>query len=466
MALPSTLVWEARETGDDLNGGGFDAASKGVGTDYSEQDAPVAAFSDLAVDSTDATKVSSASVGFTPALTGNLLRLASSQVFAVKSVDGTGVATLDRAAGTAGETGLAGRIGGCNRNLNRLAADMVAHNLAFVKAGAYSEVGTVTFNQNADVPSPSNPPTRIIGYSSVRSDYRTPDLSRPVVTVAGTANGLVFGGDGWFVANLEVVGNGLNSVVVSSGAHCVFYRCKASGFTSTGIAATNLKGSVLECEVTNDRQSTDGLSGGLVMGCYVHDLDSLFSTVIAPLALRNIIANNAGAGPGLRVDFGTTNQCLFNTIDNIGGDGIQLHDSTVTDVSIIKGNIFSRCGGYGISLFNPGCVEGVQVSGNAFSRNTGNFWNLDPSAGVNPVNAYLGANDSSDVMISASPFVDEAGGDYRLNALPDAGALLRGTAPFGGWPGSGVVGGLDFGAVQSVADAAPPPVYRQFWIEG
>ena len=62
MALSSSMVWEVRSTGDDLNSGGFRAGAGG--TDYSQQDTPLIAFTDLAIDAADATKVSSAQVGF------------------------------------------------------------------------------------------------------------------------------------------------------------------------------------------------------------------------------------------------------------------------------------------------------------------------------------------------------------------------------------------------------------------
>ena len=41
MALPSSLVWEVRSSGSDLNAGCFDAASLSTGTDYSQADAPL-----------------------------------------------------------------------------------------------------------------------------------------------------------------------------------------------------------------------------------------------------------------------------------------------------------------------------------------------------------------------------------------------------------------------------------------
>ena len=172
MALPSSLVWEVRTTGSDLNGGAFDASLRASGTDYSQQDGPQATYTDLRLDAVDGTKVTSTARPFQASDVGNTIRIPSgisgmtAGVYNIRSVAG-GVAVLDRACGTAGTSQGTGsiRLGGAIGSLSRLAGDMVAKNLAFVKSGNYSEAGTVTFSQDAGASMPSNPPSRLIGYA-------------------------------------------------------------------------------------------------------------------------------------------------------------------------------------------------------------------------------------------------------------------------------------------------------------
>lgn len=74
-SLSSTLVWEVRTTGDPANGGAFRAGA--TGTDYSQQDTAQVSYTDLAVDATTNTKVTSAANPFTSAHVGNVVKISS-----------------------------------------------------------------------------------------------------------------------------------------------------------------------------------------------------------------------------------------------------------------------------------------------------------------------------------------------------------------------------------------------------
>src|SRR3954462_191554 len=76
MALPVASVWEIRTGGSDSNGGGWNNRTPGTSVDYSQQDSAQLTLTDLAAASTSTT-LTSATGGFTAAMVGSILQIAS-----------------------------------------------------------------------------------------------------------------------------------------------------------------------------------------------------------------------------------------------------------------------------------------------------------------------------------------------------------------------------------------------------
>ncbi|HEU5116108.1 MAG TPA: right-handed parallel beta-helix repeat-containing protein, partial [Isosphaeraceae bacterium] len=334
MALPSSLVWEVRTTGSNLNGGAFDARVRAAGTDYSQQDGPQATYTDLKLDAADGTKVTSSSRPFQATDVGNTIRIPSgitgmtAGVYCIQSVTG-GVAVLDRACGTAGTSQGTGsiRLGGAIASLSRLASDMVAKNLAFVKSGSYAEAGTVTFAQDAGTSTPTNPPSRLIGYAVTRADYDTMGLSRPEISIGGTGNGLTFSGAGWSVENLSLSGGSVYTRMEMDGSASNAVRnCKFTGFTGSAVSTGTVR--VTYCEITGATAGVGFNLGNYVAleNNYIHDSTFTYFAVklqAHALATRNVIANIA-TGHGISLQYGGHQAVLFNTIHNVAGSGLNV----------------------------------------------------------------------------------------------------------------------------------------------
>jgi hypothetical protein len=76
MSLSSGVQWDVRTGGSDSNGGGFDPTVSSPGTDYSQQNSPQVAFTDLVIGATT-THLTSALNPFTSLHVGNLVNIPS-----------------------------------------------------------------------------------------------------------------------------------------------------------------------------------------------------------------------------------------------------------------------------------------------------------------------------------------------------------------------------------------------------
>jgi len=124
MTIAATTTWYVRKSGAEINGGGFDPSIAGAGTNYADQDAPQLSITDLV--STASTTVTSANGGFTAAMIGNVLRLASatgspvadsagSRYLVITGVTDTNTATVDKTSGT--YTAGVAKVGGAHATL-------------------------------------------------------------------------------------------------------------------------------------------------------------------------------------------------------------------------------------------------------------------------------------------------------------------------------------------------------------
>ncbi len=104
MAINASAVWRVRPGGSNVNGGGYDAAISGAGTDYSQQDA--AQVSGTAGTAAGTTTFTDATANnFTSAMIGNAIWIASGAGFTAGAYFVTGftsssIVTLDRSPGT------------------------------------------------------------------------------------------------------------------------------------------------------------------------------------------------------------------------------------------------------------------------------------------------------------------------------------------------------------------------------
>jgi hypothetical protein len=443
MALSAATVWEVRPAGSgasDNNGGGF--VTGATGTDYSQQDAAAYSGTNLAIDATTNTKVTSATHNFGAADVGNLLQITAGSGFTagfyqIVSVAGN-AATLDRSAGTLGSTGGTFAVGGALASPGKAAGAKVAGNNVWIKAGTYSITsastnvagGCVSDSGGSGVTAVS----RWEGYQTTRGDKGT----KPLLQAAGAISSFVLVTVGSYavVDNLAVDGasktssRGFNVGTSASS----YIRCKASNCTNNGFFANSLNAFLHFCEATGctSQPAFNFAADTRALYCYAHDnpgVDGFFlnaSSAHVP-AVGCISANNGGNG------FKAVRHTLINCVAvGNGGDGFNWTAGNFNYMAL-------NCIAYGNSAYgyNGGSASQLALL-------------LACARGSNTSGATNGTitSDEAPVTLTADPFTNAAGGDYSLNTTAGGGALLRGTGQPGPFPG-GMTGYPDIGALQS-----------------
>ncbi len=251
MAISASGVWEVRTTGSDSYGGVFDTGVTGYGTDYTQQNAPILALTDVVTTSASAT-VTSVTGGFTSAMIGNGFNIAGT-MYVITAVASTTSVTVDRAV-TTGATAQVGNVGGACASPGYVSGQYTATigNIIWIKAGTYNITSATpgisggTFNQitlSAD----------IIGYNVTRGDSPLP--------TSGNQPDLV-------------VSAGINTTILEPGTSGTINFIKIDGtLATTGTAIYINFGncvSISFCESILPSTNTGINIYGFSMGCYAH----------------------------------------------------------------------------------------------------------------------------------------------------------------------------------------------------
>jgi hypothetical protein len=277
MALSSTMVFECRATGNQENGGGFNADGAGAGTDYSQQDSAHLSLSDIATDGAG-TGISSATGGFTTAMQRNCIYLTGGSVttgwYEIITVADTNNATIERSAG-ANKTGVTGNVGGAwkwgGSRDTTLFNDLQAGNIVWVKSGTYTRTADVNANNVGD---PGNH-IKFRGYQTTRGDI--PKLTdRPFIT----GDYKNYFNDKISLFNLVFEGAATPYLVAisefSQVFNCSFHNTETTS-EADGLYLFDDQLAVLFCDCATDSTHTDSKaidasdSLYIIDGCYLHD---------------------------------------------------------------------------------------------------------------------------------------------------------------------------------------------------
>ena len=369
MAYPSTLNWEYRTTGNNLNAGMFDPSLGG--TDYSQQDAAQVAYTDLVIGATN-TQLTSATTPFTAAMVGNGIAVASGTGFTVQRAYilsvAAGVATMDRAMGTANSTGGVGKLGGALALMTDALLELVvAGNMVWIKAGTYTLSGSTTIAADGTAALPVD----IIGYNATRGDNPT-GASRPIL--AGASLSISFNGNYWNFNHIRFSSYSSTGACAVSFARIVnCYAENTSGSVrSAFVTNANYPATYIDCEGVSAAGSafyhtTAGYVTSLLW-CYAHDspygfnangnnsntLFSVFDTCTYGLYINSAIhtaLNNtfysAVAGSGIYAPTTMGQQSyIANNIFNMthaSGVGVNYVDAVIRSISGGYNNFYA-CG--------------------------------------------------------------------------------------------------------------------------
>lgn len=374
--------------------------------------------------------------------------------------------TLDRNCSTAAGLAMTGAMGGSVKTIPKpmaaVAANGAAGNKFFVKAEAtIATTATITLNAPSASVSASVMPNCLIGYTTTRGDGGK-------VTIQGTTNSginlLDITTNGWRIENFILDCNSLGTSrgINNNGGsqtRLLAQNCIAKNFTgSGGFVSLDY---VINCEATGGSSAASaainlGANPGGACLCNVHDnaCPGISITGDGTAANFNLVTNNTGASSD-GISLGNNHHWAFNnTVYGSGRHGIA---STGTNwiYKLAKNNILAKNGGYGCQICSSaGAPAMYQYDGNAYWSNTSGARNNMDDVSTNLVNSVAPYTNTLDVLISGTsptndPFTNSAGGDFTLNAIAGAGALLRGTATPGTLLNATGAGGfLDFGCFQ------------------
>ena len=403
MALDAAIVWEVRTGGNDNNGGGFKTGASG--TDYTLQDAAQLSLTDLATSGIGVTTLTSATGGFTAAMIGNTIQIRSGTnvvagFYEITAHTDTNTVTLDRAPddGVGGIASGVGDVGGA------LASPGMACGAATVD-GMRVYIKSATYTLLTDTSNVATGPLEALaqviyeGYQTTRGDLGT----KPIIN-AGAINTItifdvptIAHTSPAYVKNIKVDGQGNAAVLgfVEAERNHGFILCEAVGCT-TGFNAWH----VASCLA--DDCSVIGIVSRFASRCVAHDCQIGFRPSTSDSEAVDCLAYD-------------------NTAQGFNGQERRWQLGNCT----ADGN-----GGDGFDAINPGCKFVSCLSTN----NTGWGFNLDQDDvmfGCSSYNNTAGEvdtpimNNDEFVAVTADPYVNQAGNDYRLNDNTPGGGQIR-----------------------------------------
>lgn len=439
MAGLATDHWEFRATGGTANGGGgFDTASGG--TDYSNQDAAQAQWTNLSTAGIGSTALTDDSAGglFTSAMIGNYIQIRSGTnivagFYRVTAFTDTNNVTIDRAAddGVGGIAAASGDLGGAidillDSFFDGAGTAIVPGSHIYIKNDGTM---TLTVTVGAILDGTASLPITIEGYNATRDDAPI-GTDRPVLALGANS----FNFDNFYhIKNLITSGTGFSSLRVDNNGK--FINCKSSNTSGTGDRSAILSAAdshAISCQLnsTNGNGYNSSLSGTRLFSCYIHDsVNGVNIGTADTLVVNNCIfdtCSNAGV-------LGTTGNLYNLIINNVFyncGSGFEVN--TTSDGSIIINNIFdSNTDG----ILVGDTVESYFVDYNIYNNNGTDVTGV--TKGPNAINSDPNLTDpaNQDFTVSAGSVALDAAlglkqtdivGEYRLNIGADMSDYITG----------------------------------------
>jgi hypothetical protein len=223
MAFSIYTDWEFRPTGASDNGGGY-VRNAGT-TDYSQQDAAEATFTNLATD-VAGTQVTDSDGGgnMTAQMVGNTFQIAGAW-YEIKTYIDTNNVTIDRSAGSS-QSGLSGKIGGAiSVFTDALTENFEEGNNIYVKNGTYTLTGNIACSKDGNAADGD-----IIwqGYNSTRGDNPVTAATMPHISCGA----YYFQPDFYNrVKNIRFSGTGIQVLNIRNRSQAV--KCIASNTSGT-----------------------------------------------------------------------------------------------------------------------------------------------------------------------------------------------------------------------------------------
>lgn len=418
--LSTATIFEVNQGGNNANAGCFVEGSSG--TDNTYPTPAVTTYTDLVIDATTNTKVTSAAFPFTSASPGRCLRISGGTGFTTGLYyvvsQAAGVATLDRAVGTTSSTGGTGKSGGALATIAQMVTDFCTSCRGYVKADAtYTITGKININFS------NSAATFFEGYTTTRGDNGKPTIQ----ATSGFGDRMIdfnLGGTFSFRNFIMDVNSQSGVTAILTFNSQKLENIEVKGFVATTFGAITFFG-----------------NGTICRNCYFHDGASASSSVVIFSNDENTcmyctIRNVSGASAiGFEMRKGQCLYCIVDTMTGATSDAFQTQNI---------GNLYiiDHCLVYNVTrdairvtaLSAPGqitnCIFSTAVNGinntSGTSLRAGDFYN-DANfsynlSGASVVNMVAG---SKSATLSGDPFTSASGHDFSLNATAGAGGAVR-----------------------------------------
>lgn len=415
MAIGATTVWRVRAGGDEANGGGYDSAISGAGTDYTDQDAHQLSLTDFAC--VDSTTLTSATGGFTTVMKGNCIRISAGTNFVtgyyfVTDRTDTNTVTVDRKPVTNGTTGSGGvgRLGGAHASWKSYATGGTGGSPTITSPAAPGHTIYTRGSGSSDpsIASPdfdfsagywtipdgdgTNGPISFLGYNGkpcikfdgllfyTSSHTRMEDLKFFVKTSPTYASyGFLSSTGQVYVRNCIVDANGQDAILITAfGGHILdsIFRNTGGGGASSDPTRAGIMANTYNV---------------LIASCRIHGLRThgIYIATGSMASVRQTLVYS-NLGDGIHVNQSTNYMCTINdcTIDANGGHGIFIYGSTTVFGVRAYNNIISNhttSGKKGIHVDSGSTATNDRlkrfIDYNKLYNNHGNYGNI--SAGAN-----------------------------------------------------------------------------------
>jgi hypothetical protein len=419
-------------------------ASGSWAIDYSRSSGnTIYTYTDLVIDATTNTKVTSAGHPFSIEQVGNIISITSGTGFTVQRVTvlsvTAGVATCDKSLGTLGSTGGNGKMGGQLASVG-LAGSLVgtlSGQCVFIRSGNYN-ITSATTNISGGCFSQTSGYCRMEGFETYYCDLGdTPKLiaassinTFTVITMSGTTS--------FTIANIDVNCTSYTSSRAFNIAIASAIKLVARNCTNSGIVISNNTGWTVDCTATGCTTAGAGISittASPLIGCaaYANSVHG-FSASNASSFAYCIAANNTGATTD-----GFNGGSSLGFVHNCTAYGNGRHGFNFGGAA--SDGKFFNCVAEGNGGWGFTATGGVSAT----FRSCATYNNT--SGGIDYAVADAVYNE---IVYTASAFIDPSNNNLALNFNVGGGQSLRGTGSYGAFERSmGSTGYLDIGAAQS-----------------
>lgn len=389
MALNSTVVWRVRALGSASNGGGFDPAVSGAGTDYSDSDGQFVGFSTAGGSAHATTSGVSATLSITNYTVngnevGNILQIRSGTNFTIGfycivSVNtGANTWTLDRNCCTAAASSMVGGMGGAFARINSLAtagsgplpsvtSPLAAGHTIMVR-GSGSLDGTFDYDQtDGYLQFPGGDTTKgvisLIGYNGrpcFKGDLMFYNIAmwrfehvKLLLNAVGIATtyGMIFTGGDVSIADCIVEQNGIDAPFMLTPARFMRSTFKNTGSTAAGTyRCMDFTSIGIGVVIAVENCTIDSWRGGGIRAATCGNVGILSTTISNTKANQGYEFSGGSAGYSTRV--------IGCTFSGNAGDGVrfsgQKEDFTQ---SVVIENTSIGNGGYGFNAIFGGPAD-------------------------------------------------------------------------------------------------------------